>query len=80
MTPPRDPLASFPSPAMASTFRIRSLSRHSSESLERLSFCCRTALVPLPRLAALAEELLLERQLLNPPSCPAWIRPEQLPF
>jgi len=65
---------------MASAARIRSLSRHSSESLERLSFCCRTALIPLPRLAELAEQLLTERQAANPASCPLWIRPEELPF
>lgn len=65
---------------MASAARIRSLSRHSSESLERLSFCCRTALIPLPRLAELAERLLFERQLGNAPSCPVWVRVEELPF
>jgi len=65
---------------MASTARIRSLSRHSSASLERLSFCCRTALIPLPRLAELAEQLLYERQLGNPECCPLWIQPEDLPF
>jgi len=65
---------------MASAARIRSLSRHSSESLERLSFCCRTALIPLPRLAELAEQLLFERQLRNPACCPLWLRPEELPF
>lgn len=65
---------------MASAARIRSLARHSAESLERISYVCRTAVLPLPRLAALAEELLTERQLSNPPSCPVWIRPEELPF
>jgi hypothetical protein len=36
--------------------------------------------VPLDRLAALAEELLIERQMSNPASCPVWIREEELPF
>jgi hypothetical protein len=80
LTPSLLPLASFPSPAMASTARIRSLSRHSAESLDRISYICRTAVLPLPRLAALAEELLVERQMSNPASCPLWIRPEELPF
>jgi hypothetical protein len=80
LTPPRLLLASFVSPAMASTARIHSLSRHSWQSLERISFICRTTVVPLPRLAALAEELLTERQMSNPASCPVWIRPEELPF
>jgi hypothetical protein len=65
---------------MASAARIRSLSRHSAESLERISSVCRSALVPLDRLAALAEALLIERQASNPASCPVWIRPEELPF
>ena len=65
---------------MASAARIHSLSRHSWQSLEQISFCCRTALIPLPRLAALAEQLLLERQLGNAPSSPAWLKPEDLPF
>jgi hypothetical protein len=73
-------MASFAAPAMATAARIRSLSRHSSASLERLSFICCTTLRPLPRLGALADALLLERQLANPPSCPAWIRPEEVPY
>jgi hypothetical protein len=65
---------------MASAARLRSLSRHSSDSLERISWICRISLPPLPRLAALAEDLLTERQMGNPPSCPVWVRPEELPF
>ena len=80
MTPSRDPLASFVAPAMATAARIRSLSRHSSASLERLSFICCTTLRPLPRLGALADALLLERQLGNPASCPVSIRPEEVPY
>ncbi len=73
-------MASFVSPAMASAARIRSLSRHSSDSLERISFCCRCAPVPLPRLAELAEQLLFERQLANPASVPVWCSERELPF
>lgn len=80
MTPPRLPLASFLAPAMASSARIRSLSLHSAESLERISTICRSTAQPLPRLAALAEALLADRQASNPPSCPAWIRLDELPF
>ncbi|MCP9849205.1 MULTISPECIES: hypothetical protein [unclassified Cyanobium] len=65
---------------MASSFRRSALERHSSDSLDRLSFCCRTALVPLPRLADLAEQILFERQLLTPASFPAWMELEQLPY
>lgn len=80
MTPPPDPLVSFAPPAMASSARIRSLSLHSCESLERIAQRCCSAALPLPRLEALAEELLSQRQMANPPSCPVWIRPEELPF
>ncbi len=80
MTPPRWLLASFAAPAMATAAHIRSLSRHSSASLERLSFICCTTLPPLPRLGALADELLLERQMGNPASCPVSIRPEEVPY
>ena len=52
---------------MVFTARLRPLDRHSSESLERISDVCRTAVLPLPRLAALAEELLTERQSSTPP-------------
>jgi len=55
---------------MASAARIHSLSRHSWQSLEQISFCRRTALIPVPRLAALAEQLLLALQLGNAPSWP----------
>ncbi|WP_094556732.1 hypothetical protein [Synechococcus sp. 1G10] len=65
---------------MASSFRRIALERHSSDSLDRLSFCCRTAMVPLPRLADLAEQILFERQCLNPPSVPVWCRECDLPF
>ena len=65
---------------MASAARVHSLSRHSSESLERIAHTCRTTVLPLPHLAALAEELLTERQASNPASCPVGIRPEELPF
>ena len=65
---------------MATAARIRSLYRHSSVSLERLSCICCTTSPPLPRLGALVDELLLERQLGNPASCPAWIRPEEVPY
>jgi hypothetical protein len=65
---------------MASAARLLSLSRHSSASLERLSYVCRTTLVPLPRLAELAESILFDRQLSNPPSWPVWIRPEEMPY
>ncbi len=65
---------------MATAARIRSLSRHSSASLERLSFICCTTCPPLPRLGALADALLLERQLANPVTRPAWIRFEELPY
>ncbi|MCP9826016.1 hypothetical protein [Synechococcus sp. EJ6-Ellesmere] len=51
---------------MASVFRFRSLARHSSDSLERLSFCCHSAVTPCRRLAELADQILFERQLLNP--------------
>ena len=51
---------------MASAFRRAALERHSSDSLERLSFCCRLATKPCDRLADLAEQILFERQCLNP--------------
>jgi predicted ATPase len=51
---------------MASSCRRIALERHSSDSLERLSVCCREAVIPLHRLADLAEQILFERQCLNP--------------
>jgi hypothetical protein len=65
---------------MASSFRRAALERHSSDSLERLSFCCRTAVIPLARLADLAEQILFERQCLNTASVPAWCPESELPF
>jgi hypothetical protein len=55
---------------MASAARIRSLARHSAESLELISFVCRSAVLPLPRLAALAEMLLSQRQMGSDPLLP----------
>ena len=51
---------------MASAFRRAALERHSSESLDRISSICHSAWVPLPRLAELADQILTERQCLNP--------------
>jgi hypothetical protein len=65
---------------MASSFRRAALERHSSDSLERLSFCCRLATIPCDRLAELAEQILFERQMLNPASVPAWCTESELPF
>lgn len=65
---------------MASSFRRAALERHSSDSLERLSFCCRLATIPCDRLADLAEQILFERQMLNPASVPAWCSESELPF
>ncbi len=65
---------------MASAFRRSALERHSSDSLERLSYCCRLATIPCDRLAELAEQILFERQLLTPASFPAWMELEQLPY
>ncbi len=65
---------------MASSFRRAALERHSSDSLERLSFCCRDAVIPLHRLADLAEQILFERQCLNPVRVPSWCPENELPF
>jgi hypothetical protein len=51
---------------MASKFRRSALERHSSESLDRISLICHSAWVPLSRLAELADQILTERQCLNP--------------
>jgi hypothetical protein len=51
---------------MASAFRRAALERHSSESLDRISTICHSAWVPLSRLAELADQILTERQCLNP--------------
>ena len=57
---------------MASIARKQSLSRFRSELLDELSFCCQLAANPCLRLAALADELLYERQsqLLEQPMDP----------
>jgi hypothetical protein len=47
---------------MASIARKQSLSRFRSGLLDELSFCCQLAANPYLRLAALADELLYERQ------------------
>jgi len=46
---------------MASIARKQSLSRFSSELLDELSYCCQLAANPCLRLAALADEILIER-------------------
>lgn len=74
-SPPRGYAALDPTPqihgvllyaVMASSFRRIALERHSSDSLERLSFFCRLATIPCDRLAELAEQILFERQMLTP--------------
>jgi hypothetical protein len=62
---------------MASAARLRSLSRHSSDSLERISYVGSLSCPPLRRLAELAEQILWERQVAAPPvavspSVPVW--------
>ena len=46
---------------MASIARKQSLSRFSCELLDELSYCCQLAANPCLRLAALADEILIER-------------------
>ena len=46
---------------MASIARKQSLSRFSSELLDELSYCSQLAANPCLRLAALADEILIER-------------------
>ena len=46
---------------MASIARKESLSRFSSELLDELSYCCQLAANPCLRLAALADEILIDR-------------------
>ena len=46
---------------MASIVRKQSLSRFSSELLDELSYCCQMAANPCLRLAALTDEILIER-------------------
>ena len=48
-------------PPMASIVRKQSLSRFRSELLDELSFCCQLAAKPCLLLAALAEEILIDR-------------------
>ena len=46
---------------MASIARKQSLSRFRSELLDELSYCCQLAAKPRLRLAALADEILMDR-------------------
>ena len=46
---------------MASIVRKQSLSRFRSELLDELSYCCQLAANPCLRLAALADEILIDR-------------------
>jgi len=45
---------------MASIVRKQSLSRYSSGLLDELSYCCQLAAKPRLRLAALADEILMD--------------------
>lgn len=52
----------------------------SSEALEDLLWIAEGESAPCRRVARLVADLLFERQLATPASCPLWIRPEELPF
>ena len=61
MTPAALVFGSCATPPMASIARKESLSRFSSELLDELSYCCQLAANPCLRLAALADEILIDR-------------------
>jgi hypothetical protein len=67
---------------MASAARIRSISRHSSDSLDRIAFVGSLACPPLRRLAELAEQILWERQAEAAPVWESRWEPseEEIPF
>jgi hypothetical protein len=65
---------------MASAFRRAALERHSSESLDRISTICHSSWVPLPRLAELADQILTERQCLNPVRVIPGFSESELPY
>ena len=61
LTPAALVFGSCAPPPMASIARKQSLSRFRSELLDELSYCCQLAANPCLRLAALADEILIER-------------------
>ena len=61
LTPAALGFGSCAPPPMASIARKQSLSRFSSELLDELSTCCQLAANPCLRLAALADEILIDR-------------------
>jgi hypothetical protein len=67
---------------MASAARLRSFSRHSSDSLDRIAFVGSVSCPPLRRLAELAEQILWERQQSSPPLWESRWEPseEEIPF
>lgn len=61
LTPAALVFGSCAPPPLASIARKQSLSRFRSELLDELSYCCQLAANPCLRLAALADEILIER-------------------